>query len=106
MSDAMRPDYDIRGGVRGKYLSGSLGEPAATPQESLWTPRPPTESRGAHARESTRWMGTDPLSLRLARKAEMAAAVRRMNGLCWLSGAIGLLLGLALWGLGQVLRRP
>lgn len=58
--EEMRPEYDIRGGVRGKYLA-RYTEARLQLQESPWTRLPSTESRGDHAGESTVHIGAEPL---------------------------------------------
>lgn len=50
--DEMRPEYDIRGGVRGKYFRQHV-EAKLQVEESTWIRQPSTISRGDHPREST-----------------------------------------------------
>ena len=51
--DEMRPEYDIRGGVRGKYFGRTRGGEGL--QKSLGIQPQETESTGKHQPESTRY---------------------------------------------------
>jgi hypothetical protein len=65
----MRPEYDIRGGVRGKYVARRrfrAAQPAAQGaqvhvQASPWVQLPTTESLGEHPREATVHRGARPI---------------------------------------------
>ena len=62
-NEEMRPEYDIRGGVRGKYfrrISGSEGR-----QAPPWIQPQPTESKGKHANQSTFRIGAEAIYLTL-----------------------------------------
>jgi len=59
-AEKMRPEYDIRGGVRGKYFRRYM-ESRLHPDESPWISVPATGSTGEHARESTIQVVVEPL---------------------------------------------
>jgi hypothetical protein len=68
--DEMQPEYDIRGGVRGKYFSRysrnasrELPQAQLRLQESPWIQFQATESRGEHASQSTIRIGAEPIYL-------------------------------------------
>ena len=70
--DEMQPEYDIRGGVRGKYFSRysrnasqelPQGEAQLQLQECPWIQPQTTESRGEHANQSTIRIGAEPIYL-------------------------------------------
>ena len=63
-NDEMRPEYDIRGGVRGKYFQRYKVEV----QDSPWIQKQETESKGKHASESTIRIGAEPIYLTLRLK--------------------------------------
>lgn len=62
-NEEMRPEYDIRGGVRGKYFRGKSG--SVELQESPWIHPQDTESKGEHANQSTIRIGAEPVYLAL-----------------------------------------
>jgi hypothetical protein len=68
-NEEMRSEYDIRGGVRGKYLAQyhhthtgqELGLEPVRVQNSPWLQAHATESLGEHARQSTLRIGAEPI---------------------------------------------
>ena len=50
-NEEMRPEYDIRGGVRGKYFRQTSD--SGGPQGLPWIQPQPTASNGKHATQST-----------------------------------------------------
>ena len=60
-NEEMRPEYDIRGGVRGKYFRVYGG--GVELQDLLRIHPPETESRGEHAVQSTIQIGAEPIYL-------------------------------------------
>jgi len=58
--DEMRPEYDIRGGVRGKYFARYLASRIRV-RESPLVRAETTTSTGHHADESTIRVGAPPL---------------------------------------------
>ena len=58
-NEEMRPEYDIRGGVRGKYFRVYSGGVAL--QDSPWIHPEETESKGEHARQPTIRIGAEPI---------------------------------------------
>ena len=71
--EEMRPEYDIRGGVRGKYYR-EYTESRFRLQDRTWVSTPETGSIGQHTGDSTIRIGAEPLyqSLRI----ETGAAAR------------------------------
>lgn len=66
----MQPEYDIRGGVRGKYFLRYTGELSLQdPQWFQWVQSPKTASRGTHPSESTIQIGAEPIYLTLTLKS-------------------------------------
>jgi hypothetical protein len=61
-NEEMRPEYDIRGGARGKYFGQHVGSPLRL-QDSPWIQWPATESRGKHLDQSTVRIGAEPVYL-------------------------------------------
>ncbi len=56
-NEEMRSEYDIRGGVRGKYF-----QQYRVHVECEWLQPPQTsESRGQHPPQSTVWIGAGPI---------------------------------------------
>lgn len=62
-NEEMRPEYDIRGGVRGKYFRQYSG--SVHLQDSPWIHPQETESKGEHASQSTIRIGAEPIYLTL-----------------------------------------
>ena len=69
-SEEMRPEYDIRGGARGKYFGQYVGSARQEPpqvrlqlEDSPWIQPAVTESRGKHASQSTLQIGAEPVYL-------------------------------------------
>lgn len=61
----MRAEYDIRGGVRGKYFLRYLDRQTQN-QDNPWVlPTPATASTGIHRSESTIRIGAKPIYVRL-----------------------------------------
>jgi hypothetical protein len=58
-SEDMRPEYDIRGGTRGKYFQQYW----LRLNESPWVQLPATESRGRHRTQSTIQIIAEPIYL-------------------------------------------
>jgi len=58
-NEEIRPEYDIRGGVRGKYFRVCSGGVAL--QDSPWIHLQETQSTGEHARQSTIRIGAEPI---------------------------------------------
>ena len=59
-NEEMRPEYDIRGGVRGKYFRRTSRNEVLP-----WIQPPPTESKGKHASQSTLRIGAETSRLTL-----------------------------------------
>lgn len=62
-NEEMRPEYDIRGGVRGKYFGRTTGSGGL--QKSLGIQPQETESKGEHRKESTGCIAPEAVSLTL-----------------------------------------
>jgi hypothetical protein len=62
-NEEMRAEYDIRGGVRGKYFERY--RQSVHIEASPWVYPQETESRGEHARQSTIRIGAEPVYLPL-----------------------------------------
>jgi hypothetical protein len=60
-NEEMRPEYDIRGGVRGKYFRQYSG--GVQLQDAPWIQPQETESNGEHAAQSTIRVGAEPIYL-------------------------------------------
>jgi hypothetical protein len=58
-NEEMRPEYDLRGGVRGKYFR-QYSERVIL-QDSPWIHPQETESQGEHANQSTLQIGAGPV---------------------------------------------
>lgn len=62
-NEEMRPEYDIRGGVRGKYFQRTGAGDAL--QKSLGIQPQETESTGKHPNQSTGRIGAEAIYLTL-----------------------------------------
>lgn len=62
-NEEMRPEYDIRGGVRGKYFELPQVTDALRLEDSPWIQPQVSESRGMHASQSTVQIGAEPIYL-------------------------------------------
>jgi hypothetical protein len=60
-NEEMRPEYDIRGGVRGKYFRQYSASMQL--QDSPWIQPQQTASNGKHAEQSTIRIGAEPIFL-------------------------------------------
>lgn len=58
-SDKMRPEYDFRGGVRGKFYRRYVG--AVRLRDSPWVQPQETASQGDHANQSTIQIVAEPV---------------------------------------------
>ena len=71
----MRPEYDIRGGVRGKYFLQVTGSgKQMSLAQALWIQPSSTESTGIHPSESTIKIGVEPLYPRIPQELGEPAA--------------------------------
>jgi len=59
-NEEMRPEYDIRGGERGKYFRQYHEGPLLHVVTTDWVQVQTTESMGRHRRCSTEWVGAEP----------------------------------------------
>jgi hypothetical protein len=58
-NEDMRPEYDIRGGVRGKYFE-QYGR-SVVEVKGEWVQPQLSESQGEHPMQATVWVGAGPI---------------------------------------------
>jgi hypothetical protein len=62
-NEEMRPEYDIRGGTRGKYFGKYVKSATLRIEDAPWIQPQMNESQGKHESQSTIQIGAEPIYL-------------------------------------------